>query len=152
MTKYLSCRLSATRPRGRTSVRGSDQRLNPHFFFAFCGGATARCDCRSSRLKPCPRAWDDEEKNNNNNKSVEKKSVHFQITFFDSSLPVLGILEAKEDEAAKVEPASTLLCHQSIEDWEENWLFRRKRPPGILFYWHHLQYNRSSINEITLIF
>ena len=29
-------------------------------------------------------------------------------------------------------PNEALLCHQSIEDWEENWLFRKKqRPPGI---------------------
>ena len=27
-------------------------------------------------------------------------------------------------------PAQSILCHQSVEDWEENWLFRRKPPPG----------------------
>ena len=42
--------------------------------------------------------------------------------------------DQKEDEAVEAGAASTLLCHQSIEDWEENWLFRRKRPPGTGYF------------------
>ena len=42
--------------------------------------------------------------------------------------------DKKEDEAVEAGEASTLLCHQSIEDWEENWLFRRKRPPGTGYF------------------
>ena len=40
--------------------------------------------------------------------------------------------EAFDASSSKSEIShSALLCHQSIEDWEENWLFRRKRPLGL---------------------
>ena len=64
--------------------------------------------------------------------------VLFGLTF--SGLIFLNFLagEATAQEVTEVPKVNNtngskaLLCHQSIEDWEENWLFRkRQRPPGI---------------------
>ena len=63
--------------------------------------------------------------------------TYYSITGQDTIEDQAATSRDKEDEAVEaveVGEASTLLCHQSIEDWEENWLFRRKRPPGTGYF------------------
>ena len=60
--------------------------------------------------------------------------TYYSITGQDTIEDQAATSRDKEDEAVEAGEASTLLCHQSIEDWEENWLFRRKRPPGTGYF------------------
>ena len=68
------------------------------------------------------------------NGHTQNTNTYHSITGQDTIENQAATSRDKEDEAVEAGEASTLLCHQSIEDWEENWLFRRKRPPGTGYF------------------
>jgi hypothetical protein len=45
--------------------------------------------------------------------------------------------------------SKTTLCHQSIEDWEDNWLFRRKCPQGSLSTSSFFSTTSTSLTMLT---
>ena len=72
-------------------------------------------------------------------------NTYYSITGQDTIEDQAATSRDKEDEAVEAGEASTLLCHQSIEDWEENWLFRRKRPPGTGFFFCQLSQKPTTV-------
>ena len=72
--------------------------------------------------------------------------IKIKILIFDFTkyFTVQSHPEESLEESTEVISASVIKRQQSIEDWEENWLFRKKRP-------QHLKTNMASTTSLTML-